>query len=80
MIIEFDKMGIISKTESKYRTDDIQVVMLVISLESLGVPFRHLKGIKLAVDKQIALADAVTKPIKLQKMKQADNRAHDQKI
>lgn len=80
MIIELDKMGIISKVESKYRTGDIQVIMRVVSLESLGVPFRHLKGIKLAVDKQIALADAVTKPVKLQKTKQADNRAHDQKI
>lgn len=80
MIEELEQLKLISRIESKFKSVDMQVVKMVTTLGSLGVPVQHLKAIKLSVDREIALADTVTKPVRLRKVKQSENQAQDLKV
>lgn len=64
LIGELIDMGFVVARGGKYNIADLELITIVAQLQELGVPLKHLRSVKNAVDRDIALADAVTKPFK----------------
>lgn len=75
---EIEEIGLIAAKNDKFRISDIQLVETVRNIFELGVPIKHLRIFKLAADRELALAEAVTKPIRQRKFRQSEQRANDQ--
>jgi DNA-binding transcriptional MerR regulator len=77
---QLENLGLIRRNESKFDSHDLKIIKLVLQLQDLGIPIKHLKATRIAADREIAIAEAVTKPISLRRSKQSQQLAEEQKI
>lgn len=79
-IEELIEIGLIAPRNNKIHSSMVEIVKVVIDLTKLGVPVKHLRTFKLSVDREIALAEAVTKPARQRKGKQSMQQADEQMV
>ena len=78
LIEEIAAVGLINFRSEKTHASSKEIVQIVMTLTELGVPIKHLRALKLTTERQIALAETVSKPIRERKTRQADQRADEQ--
>lgn len=74
---ELIESGMVTSIRGKISSLQIDVIKASARLQSLGVPIKHLRAIKLSADREHALAAVVTKPIRERKAKQSGQIADD---
>lgn len=74
---ELIESGLVVLKKGKIRSSQIDVIKASLRLQSLGVPIKHLRTIKLAADREHNLAATITKPIRERKAKQSAQLADD---
>jgi len=79
-IDQLEDLGLIRRVESKFTSHDIKIVRLALQLQEFGVPVKHLKATRIAADREMAIADAVAKPISARRAKQSQQLAAEQRI
>ncbi len=77
LIKEVAEVGLISLRGEKVHAGSKGIIEIVMTLAELGVPIKHLRALKLTTERQIALAETVSKPIRERKARQADQRADE---
>lgn len=79
-VAELIEVDLISPRNNKIHSSLVALVKVVAELTKLGVPVKHLRTFKLNVDREIALAEAVTKPARQRKAKQSSQQADEQMV
>ena len=67
--------GLIPSDGSLFDADDVAVLKTVVALADYGIEPRHLRGFKLAADRELGLVEQVVAPIRGQKDPEAKDRA-----
>lgn len=80
LIEELIDIGLITLRNNKVHSSSKDIFNVVIDLTKLGVPVKHLRIFKLSTDREISLAEAITKPTRQRKGKQSNQQADEQMV
>lgn len=69
--------GLLIVEQGKLRASQLEVARVLFKLNSLGVPYKHLRATKTSAEREFALVQALTKPLREKKAKQSKQRADE---
>jgi len=67
----------LQQVNNRYLLVQVELVKSCLRLKNLGVPIKHLRSFKLAAERELSLAEAVSKPVRVRKIKQSSARADE---
>lgn len=77
VLTELIDAGLLQITNNRYLLIQVELVKSCLRLKSLGVPIKHLRSFKLAAEREVSLAQAVSKPVRERKTRQSSTRADE---
>lgn len=69
--------NLLQQVNNRYLLVQVELVKSCLRLKNLGVPIKHLRSFKLAAERELSLAEAVSKPVRDRKIKQSSARADE---